>query len=321
MPARKKELIMNKKYLFAVLGFLLVGILSYILYVGLFKQTAPATPAITGNKIQVTTSFYPLYFFASQIAGDKADVKNITPLGAEPHDYEPTPQDIVRIQESSLLIVNGAGFEPWLDKIRSDLREKHTVVEAVSESLFFLNLNKEGKTIVDTHVWLSPNLAITIANNTFKALIKIDPKNESYYNKNYVALSIKLDKLDKEYQKGLASCKSKDIIVSHAAFGYLAETYGLNQVPIAGLSQDEEPSPADMAEVTKFARENNVKYIFFETLVSPKLSETIANEVGAKTLVLDPIEGLSDDDFAQGKNYFTVTESNLKNLQTALQCQ
>ncbi len=133
-------------------------------------------------------------------------------------------------------------------------------------------------------------------------------------------LNQKLDQLDKTYAEGLKTCKQKDIITSHAAFGYLATRYGLNQVAISGISPDEEPSSQQLAEVAKFAKENDVKYIFFESLVSPKLSETIAHEIGAKTLVLDPLEGISDDDIKQGKNYFTVMENNLKNLQKALQC-
>ena len=122
------------------------------------------------------------------------------------------------------------------------------------------------------------------------------------------------------YRQGLSNCAEKNIITSHAAFGYLATTYGLNQVSISGLSPDAEPSPQQLADIVKFAKDSHVKYIFFESLVSPKLSQAIANEVGAQTLVLNPIEGLSDEELAQGKDYFSIMRNNLKNLQTALQC-
>ena len=126
--------------------------------------------------------------------------------------------------------------------------------------------------------------------------------------------------MDTEYKQGLSSCEGKNIITSHAAFGYLAAAYGLNQVPIAGLSPDAEPSPRQLADIAKFAKDNQVKYIFFESLVSPKLSQTIATEVGAQTLVLNPIEGLSEEEMSHGKTYFSVMQDNLTNLRTALQC-
>lgn len=127
--------------------------------------------------------------------------------------------------------------------------------------------------------------------------------------------------LDKDYRSGLSKCNKKDIITSHAAFGYLAKEYGFNQLAIAGLSPDEEPTLQTLKNISDFAKKNNVQYIFFESLVSPKLSETIANEVGAKTLVLNPLEGLSIQDIAEGKNYFTEMRSNLNQLKIALQCQ
>ena len=154
-----------------------------------------------------------------------------------------------------------------------------------------------------------------------QAIDQADPNNKSFYDQNTKNLEDKLDQLDNEYKTGLTSCQSKDIVTSHAAFGYLGTRYGLNQVAIAGLSPDEEPSSKQLVDVADFARKNNVKYIFFESLVSPKLSETIAQEIGAKTLVLDPLEGLSDDNIKQGKDYFSVMRDNLANLQTALQCK
>ena len=131
----------------------------------------------------------------------------------------------------------------------------------------------------------------------------------------------KLDDLDRQYRRGLANCQEKNIVTSHAAFGYLATAYGLNQVSITGLSPDAQPSPRQLADIVKFTRANNVKYIFFESLVSPKLSKTIATEIGAQTMVLNPLEGLTDEEVSQGNNYFTEMENNLANLKTALECK
>ncbi|KKT29190.1 MAG: ABC-type metal ion transporter, periplasmic subunit [Candidatus Collierbacteria bacterium GW2011_GWC2_44_18] len=263
-----------------------------------------------GRKIRVVASLYPLYFLASEIGGDKILVRNITPSGTEPHDYEPTARDMAEIQKAKLLILNGGKLEAWGVKVKEDLKNVQ-VVEA-GRGMFVGN---------DSHVWLSPQLAKKEVGNILAALILVDPKNEEYYSKNAKILNQKLDKLQEDYIQGLAGCMRKEVVTSHAAFGYLTREFGLTQVAIAGLSPDEEPSTKQMTEVARFAKEKNTKYIFFENLVSPKLAETIAEEIGAKTLILDPIEGISDNDLTQGKTYLTIMEDNLANLRTALECQ
>lgn len=296
-----------------------MAILSYVFNEGLFKHSTN----IFGvkNKISVTTSFYPLYFFTSEIGGKYADVKNITPASAEPHDYEPTAQDIARIEKSSLLVLNGGKLEAWGNKIKDDLKGTNVIVVTTGDALANQTVVEEGQSIQDPHIWLSPPLAKKEVKTILDAFIKIDSKDKDYFTVNANKLMGKIDNLDKEYKTGLASCKQKDIITSHAAFGYLAKHLGLTQVPISGLSPDSEPSPKQLANIADFARKNKVKYIFFESLVSPKLSETIASEVGAKTLVLDPIEGISDDNIKAGIDYSTIMQSNLKNLRLALECQ
>ena len=308
-----------KKLMLFLLGVLFVAIISYFLNVGIFKHKTSNLSA--NNKLQVTASFYPLYFFASQIGGDKVEVKNITPSGAEPHDYEPTAQDMARIEKSNLLILNGGKLEAWGNKIKDDLKGTNISVVTTGDRLANQTVVEKGQSIQDPHIWLSPPLAKKEVQIILNALINIDSKNKNYFTANANKLTGEIDNLDKEYKAGLANCKQKDIITSHAAFGYLAEHLGLTQVPISGLSPDSEPSPKQLADIADFAKKNNVKYIFFESLVSPKLSETIASEVGAKTLVLDPIEGISDDDIKSGINYLTIMQSNLKNLRLALECQ
>lgn len=301
-----------------IVGFISALALIAIIFfpkIGLFKNNS----GLNNGKLQITTSFYPLYYFATQIGGDKAEVKNITPFGSEPHDYDPSTQDIARIENGDMLILNG-GVEAWGDKIRNNLKGTKVKIVIAGEGLLTKTLTEDGEKMKDPHVWLDPKLAKKEVQRITKGYVEIDPTNASYYQDNEKKLDAKFNDLDNKYKKGLANCQSKDIVTSHEAFAYLAEAYGLNEVAISGLSPDAEPSAQQLADVAKFAKEHNVKYIFFETLVSPKLSETIANEVGAKTATLDPIEGLSDDDIKQGKNYFTVMESNLKNLQTALQC-
>ncbi len=296
------------------------------------KQNTTKIDNAKTNKHQITASFYPLYFFASVIGKDKTDVFNITPAGVEPHDYDPTPQDIARIQNTKLLIVNGGSFEPWLDKLKDEL--KNVTIVNTTEGLSLQESTQrheeeheeeedekhEEESNIDPHTWLSPVLAKSQVDKIYQGFIKIDPNNRASYVANTEDLKQKLDELDRKFAQGLSACSQKSFVTSHTAFSYLAAEYNLTQVPISGITPDEEPSPAQLAQVSEFVKENNIKYIFFETLVSPKLSETIANETGAKTLVLDPIEGLSDDDIRTGKNYFTVMEDNLKNLQIALEC-
>ena len=306
---------MNKKYLFGlVIGIVFVGLLTLVL-------NHTQKPVIQSNKLQIVASFYPLYFLSEQIAGDKADVVNITPAGAEPHDYEPTAQDIAQIENSKLLVLDGTGLEAWGNSIKQNLNPKNTTVLTVGDGIINQKVMEDGQNVIDPHIWLSPPLVKQITDKITQALMQIDPANSNYYQNNENSLKAKLDDLDAQYKQGLSNCAEKNIITSHAAFGYLATTYRLNQVPIAGLSPDAEPSPQQLADITKFAKANNVKYIFFESLVSPKLSDTIANEIGAKTLVLNPIEGLTNDEISQGKNYFTEMQNNLSNLKIALQCK
>lgn len=280
-------------------------------------------PLSSGEKTPASASFYPLYFFASEIGGDKAHVTNITPAGVEPHDFDPTPQDVARLAQNKLLIINGAGFEPWADKLKGELKGVAIVDTSKGINLqdgFEEEAGHEEESELDPHVWLSPVLAKSQTEKISDGLIAVDPGNESTYKLNTALLVARFDQLDKKYREGLRSCKQNTFVTSHSAFGYLAREYSLKQASIGGLSPEAEPSFSQLAQTIQFVKDNNVKYIFFETLVSPKLAQTIANETGAQTLVLDPIEGLSDDDIGQGKNYFTTMEENLKNLQLALEC-
>lgn len=173
----------------------------------------------------------------------------------------------------------------------------------------------------DPHVWLDPMNAKAQMAAIKDAFIKADPENSAYYEANYETYATEFDALDNEFREGLSGYSNRDIIVAHEAFGYLCKAYDLNQIGIEGLSADSEPDPARMAEIIDFAKEKNITTIFFEELVSPKVAETIADAVGAKTAVLSPIEGPSDEQTANGDDYFTIMRQNLAALQTALDTQ
>jgi zinc transport system substrate-binding protein len=171
---------------------------------------------------------------------------------------------------------------------------------------------------IDPHIWLDPVNAQAIVTGICTAVSEIDPDNANFYADNANAYNAQLDALHNDFAAAFASATSREIITSHAAFGYLANRYGLKQVAIMGLTPDAEPTPERMAQIINHVRNNGIKYIFFETLVSPKLSEVIAAESGAQTLVLNPIEGLTDQEIAQGEDYISVMRMNLQNLKYAL---
>lgn len=269
----------------------------------------------------MAASFYPLWFFTQQVAGDRAAVFNVTPPGIEPHDYEPTAQDLTRIEAASLVILNGAGFEPWGDKVTANVDTHRTLVVAVADDLTSLQIIQDGRTAVDPHVWLAPLIARRMVDRIAQSLEHADPAEAAEYASNASRLDSRLADLDAAYRQGLAHCATRSITTSHAAFGYLAAAYGLEQNPIAGLSPDAEPSPRQLAGVVRLAQARGVTTIFFERLVSPKLAETVAHEIGARTLVLDPLEQLTKGDLLAGRDYFSIMMQNLANLEAGLQCR
>lgn len=281
------------------------------------------------NKLSVTASFYPLYDFARQVGGDKVSVVNMTPAGAEPHDYEPSPRELIDAHESAVFIYNGGQMEPWTEGFLSDYA--HVAVRA-SKNIELLeaghghdhddeNSNVNVRTDVkDPHFWLDPILAQQIVTNIRDGFIQADPENEEYYTENAARYNEALAELDKDFSEGLKSCKLDTVISSHEAFSYLAARYNFEVVSIAGIEPGIEPSVAKMANLTELVKQKNIKYIFFESLVSPRLAETIANETGASTLIFDPLEGLSQADQDKGRDYISVQRDNLKNLRTALEC-
>lgn len=305
-----------KKFIITIIILIIVGGAAFFLS----NKTKVYPPQSANKKLQVVASFYPMYFFASQIGGNKADVFNITPASAEPHDYEPTTQDIARIEKANMLVLNGGALESWGQKIKDQLKGTNVYVAAAGDGVANKQLEENGKTIQDPHVWLSPPLAKLEVANITNGFIKIDPKNTDYFKANEKKLDDDLNQLDQAFKQSLSNCSKKDFVTSHAAFGYLADRYHINQIAISGISPDEEPSSQKLAEIANLVKQKNIKVVFFESLVSPKLSETIANETGAKTLVLDPIEGISDDNIKAGHTYLTIMRDNLSALQTALEC-
>lgn len=291
--------------------------------------TQPADTAAGHGRLRVLTSFYPMYDFACKIGGDCIDVTNMVPSGTEPHDWEPSTNDLKNLEKADVFIYNGADMEPWADDLLVSRSDTLRVVEA-SENVELRTTDGEHEHAhehedadhhhgdFDPHVWLDPENAKIEMEAIRDALCAADPENSTVFQSNYEKYAAELDALDAEFREKLAPLPNRTIVVAHEAFGYLCDAYGLTQVGIEGLSPDSEPDPGRMAEVIDFVREHSISTIFFEELVSPKVAEAIASETGAQAKMLSPLEGLSDEQAAAGADYFSVMHDNLAALMEAL---
>jgi zinc transport system substrate-binding protein len=259
--------------------------------------------SMSGGRETVAASFYPLAFAARQIGGVSVEVENLTPPGAEPHDLEPTPQDVEDIQSADLVLLLGQGFQPSLERAAGNAGGE--VVELLDTPGLEL---KTG----DPHVWLDPGRFATVGAAIGRAM-----DNEAAA-RSFVR---RLEALDREYRAGLSACRRRDLVTSHEAFGYLADGYRLRQVAISGISPEAEPTPGDFQEVVDVVRQTGATTVFTEPLVSPKLAQTVAAETGAATAVLDPLEGLTPEEESAGDDYFTLMQRNLATLEKGLGCR
>jgi zinc transport system substrate-binding protein len=282
----------------------------------LYQPHQPTTSLLT-----VGTTYYPLYNFARIIGGDSVAVTNITPAGAEPHDYEPTPQQLAQLQQTDIVIYNGATFEPWID---SFLASYHHLAVPASRSITLLPASSSetsSTSTTDPHFWLDPVLAQQIVTTIRDSFIQADPAHTAGYQQRASTYLDQLRALNTEFRSGLANCKLHTVITSHNALTYVSRRYFFNVQSIAGVSPDEEPSPARLAELSAIVKQQKISTILFETLVSPKLAQTLATETGAQAAVFDPIEGLTPAEQQSGQNYITIQQQNLQTLRKAMVCQ
>jgi zinc transport system substrate-binding protein len=264
----------------------------------------------------VVAAFYPLAYAAREVAPEGTAVTDLTPPGAEPHDLELTARDVERLQEASLVIYVGSGFQPAVeDGLGGRAERSLDVLDAVKllpgPPRHEEHASEGSAEELDPHVWLDPLRYAAVARSIAAAL------DRPHGADRFVA---RLEALDRELEHGLARCNRREIVTSHAAFGYLAGRYGLEQVPLVGLSPEAEPSPGELEDLVKEVRETGATTVFFETLVSPRLAETVARESGARTAVLNPLEGLTPEQESHGTDYFDLMRENLAALRQALGC-
>ena len=281
--------------------------------------------------LNVTANFYPVQEIAQAVGGNHVKVATLVPQGQGAHDYELTSQQLQQAQKSDVVFYLGDGFQTAVEKAVKGLPSSVKSVDLLSD-IALLNVTAQlagvdgttdGGTLgdgKDPHVWLDPKNVATMAKRIERELAAADQKHASEYAANATAYIAKLIALGEKMQKGLAHCDSNVIVTSHRAFEYLAKRFGLRQIPIAGISPDTEPSAKTLEAVAKAAKAEHVKVIYFETNLPSDISKTVADQIGAKTDVLDPIEMLSDKQIKAGATYISVQESNLKTLEQGLGC-
>jgi zinc transport system substrate-binding protein len=281
-----------------VLVFLLLGVLLFAASCGYNDSSSSSS-----GKKQVVAAFYPLAFAAEAIGGRSVEVTNLTPPGVEPHDLEAKPSDVEKIESADLVLLLGHGFQPQLEDAAGHSDKVLLLLDTPGLHRF-----DNG----DPHVWLDPARFALIVKRIGGALH--DPETTA-------RLVVQLRALDGEYRSGLAHCARHEIVTSHEAFGYLAQRYGLQQIGITGLSPEAEPKPQDLQHVIDVVRKTHATTVFFETLLSPRIADTVAGETHTKTAVLNPIEGLTPAQAGQGEDYFSLMRANLSALRKALGCR
>jgi zinc transport system substrate-binding protein len=272
--------------------------------------------ATSADGVQVAAAFYPLQYVAGRVAGDHADVTNLTAPNGEPHDLEPTVAETARISEADLVVYEH-GFQPAVDDAVDQNATGDTLDVADVVDLVPFRDHGVDSDELDPHFWQDPLLLADVGDAVAKQLEKVDPANADDYQANAAELRSDLEQVDQEYADGLTGCERDTIVVSHDAFGYL-QRYGVTMEAILGLSPDSEPTPADLARLQDLIQADGITTVFSETLASPKTADTLADDMGVKSEVLDPIEGLSDQ--TDDQDYLSLMRSNLSALEEANGC-
>ncbi len=295
------------------------------------------------KEVKVITSFYPLFELAEKIGGERVEASYIVPPGADPHEFEPSLREIAEIENANLFLYNGAGLEPWSEKVEENLQGKDVKIINMS-SLFDLlkgddhhhehddekhhhhkhndnddhhhHHHKE-----DPHFWLDPVKFQKMGEKIFEEFIKLDPEGEEYYKKNKENVISSLKKLDKDYKEGLSDCRLERVVISHASLGYLEKRYNFKMEAVSGISPMEEPSPQEMAKIADIVKEENIPYIFAETTIPTEISQTIAKEAGAEILTFNPIASPTKEEIEEGASYISLMKENLEKLKKALDCK
>ncbi|MCX5846045.1 MAG: zinc ABC transporter substrate-binding protein [Deltaproteobacteria bacterium] len=308
--------------------------LSVVVAFSLFLQSCQKNEKKTDDRknIKVVTTLFPLYDFAKNIGQQKAAVSLLVPPGVEPHNFEPRPNDITRIQDSDLLIFTGKYMEPWVDNLLKGLDTKRLTVVDTSKDITLIrrtdshdeaeHTHQEESGSPDPHIWLDFSNAVKMVDAITTEFIAKDPQNKDFYAKNSHEYKKKLEELDKKYKDTLLRCRDKVIIhAGHFAFGYLAKRYDLMYASAyKGFAPNAEPTPKRLVELTNNVKKHGVRYIYYEELITPKIAEVISKETGCSLLMLHGAHNVTRKEMDSGVTFVQLMEINLENLKVGLQC-
>ena len=286
------------------------------------------------DKLQVVTTFYPMYDFTKQVAQDDAEVSMLLEAGMEVHSFEPSSQMIAEIQDADVFIYNSPEMETWVPDVLASIDTSDMVVICASDAITLLEYEGEAHAhdheseekganaghshTVDPHVWLDPVLAQTEVSTIAEGLAEADPDNAEDYLENAGIYNGKLNELDEAFRAAFEGTENRTFVTQHAAFAYLAARYDLNQISVTGLNAEVEPSAAALATLSDYVKANNISHIYFENNASSQTAETLAEEVGVELAVLSPLEGITEEDQKEGSDYISVMLDNLEALKKSI---
>ncbi len=315
----------------------IITLLSIFFIGAFFVLSKNETSNEKNEKISIVSTLYPYYDFAKNIGGDFVEVSLLLPPGVEAHSFEPKPSDIIKINEADIFIYTGEFMEPWAHDIIESINNTTIIIEA-SNNLDLIEFKEKeheeevheeeeheddhGHEGIDPHVWLDFENAQKISRKIFNALVEIDAGNTSYYEENYNSFIKELADLDNLYKERLVNCQSRQVIHGgHFAFGYLAKRYDLDYQAVLGFSPNTEPSANNLINLIEEIKNNNINYIFYEELASPKIAETLASETGTELLLLNGAHNITKEEIENKTSFISIMENNLENLVTGLSCE
>lgn len=282
--------------------------------------------------LRVAAAFYPLEEIARAVGGARASVTGLTPPGSGPHDLELRASQVVALERADVIVFLGAGFQPAVEKLVAQRRGDDVIAIDLLDEVTLRRVDPavpgvrgdvDGEVLDgdrDPHVWVDPARFAELVDTVNRTFATADPDGAATYARNAAAYRAKVLALDAQFDRALNACRTQTLVTSHAAFGYLADRYGLAQAPIAGITPDDEPDPKSLAATARKAKADGVKTVFFETLVPRKLADTVAREIGARSDALDPVEGLTRQQLDAGESYLTIQRENLRRLSKGLRC-
>jgi len=281
---------------------------------------------VRADRLTVVASVFPLYDFAREVAGSAAEVRLLLPPGVEPHSWEPKPSDILELSRADIFVYTSIIMEPWAGGIAAAVAGNNILIVPIMDSLGFphpqAGQDEDHTYGEDPHFWLDLSLSERTVKIMEDLLIREDPANRNHYVANAGIYADRLHQLDTAFMSGLMDCASRHLVTGgHAAFGHLTRRYGLKQVSVYGLSPDAEPTPRHLAAVVNEVKNYNVRTIFSEELVNPRMAEVLSRETGAGVMILNPGGNLTTAQWREGLTFLHIMERNLKTLREGLDCE